>query len=249
MSRSAALTFDVDWAPDWCVEGCLGFCEDLDIPATFFVTHESPVLATLHQTDRIEVGIHPNFLPNSTQGESPEQVVDFCLTLAPEARAMRTHALVQSTPLLINTIAHAPQIETDVSLYLGDQGGLKPMDLYFGNGSSLTRLPYIWEDDLESMKPGYDWNPVVPADGLCIYDVHPIHLALNMCEMGQYRALTKSLNGKPLYEADQDDVAPFVNRSARGVIDCMRDTVAAIGPEIFRTVSDITRRHHSGEVR
>lgn len=249
VSRLAALTFDIDWAPDWCVEQCLRFCKELSIPATFFVTHESPVLAKLHREDQIEVGIHPNFLPNSTQGNSVEKVMAFCLALAPRARAMRTHALVQSTPLLIDTIAYAPQIDTDVSLYLADQGGLKPMDLYFENGSSLTRLPYIWEDDLQSMKPGYDWSPVVAPNGLCIYNVHPIHFALDMCEMGQYRAFTNSLNGKSLREADEEEVEPYVNRSGRGVIDCMRDTVAAIGPKNFRTVSEITQCHRSGEAR
>ena len=41
---TAALTFDVDWAPEWAIEVALDACAGQ--PATFFVTHRSPALAS-----------------------------------------------------------------------------------------------------------------------------------------------------------------------------------------------------------
>lgn len=247
MTRLAAITFDVDWAPDWCVDRCIELCAELGIPATFFVTHATPVLTRVRENARMEIGIHPNFLPNSTQGHGVEEVVSFCMGIAPEARAMRTHALMQSTPLLEKIVRLAPQIETDLSLYLPDHDHLRPIDMYFEDGGHLTRLPYLWEDDMQAMKPGYDWSPVIPDAGLCIYDVHPIHLCLNMREMGRYRALMASLNGKPLGETTPDDMAPFINVSERGVAQCLKATVDSIGQAGFVTVSEITRLHRAGD--
>ncbi len=248
MTAYTALTFDIDWSPDWCVEECLDLCHNLGVPATFFLTHETPSLNGIDRGARVETGIHPNFLANSTQGHAVDEVVSYCLALAPGARAMRTHALMQSTPLLAQIVNLAPQIETDVSLYLQDHDHLKPIDIHFEEGGSLTRLPYHWEDDLQAMKPGYDWTPVIPKEGLLIYDFHPIHLCLNLREMNQYRAFIEARNGKPLAQASRDDLAPFTNTSKRGVRECMIETVAAIGRSQFRVISEITRRHRAGEL-
>ena len=48
MSR-CALTFDIDWAPDWAIESCVELCTRYDVPATFFVTHDTPVLDQIRE--------------------------------------------------------------------------------------------------------------------------------------------------------------------------------------------------------
>ena len=49
MPPRRAVTFDVDWAPDPAIALCAELCRRRAIPATFFVTHDSPILAELAQ--------------------------------------------------------------------------------------------------------------------------------------------------------------------------------------------------------
>src|SRR5207244_3974947 len=71
------------------------------VRATWFVTHMSPAISRLRRNPELfELGIHPNFLPGSTHGDTPDAVLRHCRALVPDAVSMRTHCLVQSTLLL-----------------------------------------------------------------------------------------------------------------------------------------------------
>lgn len=211
MMQAALLTFDVDWAPDWAVAMCVDLCANAGVKATFFATHQSAVLNELATDPRFEVGIHPNFLPNSTQGESPESIIRECLSFAPGARSMRTHSLVQSSPIFDMVGSHFPQIQTDLSLLLPFHTHLQPVDYFVGEPvRRMVRLPYHWEDDMVAGWPGWDWTsaPTI-APGLSALNFHPILVALNTASLSSYRDLKRSLTGRHLTEATRDDVAPL----------------------------------------
>ncbi len=55
------LTFDIDWANDDVLNDTIDLIERSDIAATWFVTHDTPVLNRLRANPRFELGIHPNF--------------------------------------------------------------------------------------------------------------------------------------------------------------------------------------------
>ena len=93
--NACAVTFDVDWAADWMIDRCVGICRRAGVQATFFATHPSDILSDLARDPLFEIGIHPNFLPNSTHGTDPARVLGTCLDLVPDARAMRSHGLYQ----------------------------------------------------------------------------------------------------------------------------------------------------------
>lgn len=57
------LTFDIDWASDEVLEYCIDIVEKANIKATWFVTHETPLLGRLRANPNFELGIHPNFNP------------------------------------------------------------------------------------------------------------------------------------------------------------------------------------------
>ena len=57
------LTFDIDWASDFVLEYCIDLIESAQVKATFFVTHETPLLERLRENPNFELGIHPNFNP------------------------------------------------------------------------------------------------------------------------------------------------------------------------------------------
>ena len=214
MAVRRAITFDVDWAPDTAIARCAEICVAAGVPATFFATHPSAVVRELQADSRFEVGIHPNFLPGSSQGGSVVQIIDYCLDLVPDARSMRTHGLVQSSHLLNEIIDHAPQIQNDVSLFLYRHPGLRPVEWFSPQGNRLIRMPYFWEDDLAAARPDWSWDGVpeaMPETGLQIFNFHPIHVALNLRSADSYEGLKRSLKGKPLWQATNQEITAFAS--------------------------------------
>lgn len=220
MLNQYVLSLDVDWAP----ECAIGFVADIlfekRIKATWFITHDSPMIRKLYQhNDLFEFGIHPNFLPNSTHGSSEREVMEHMARLVPNAKVMRAHALVQSTPLL-NMAARDFGIEIDVSLFLPLAPSIQPHKMYFDHvGTGLVRIPFFFEDDLEMYNPSKSWeisHPKYRVSGLKVFNFHPTYIYLNCATMYQYQALKKTA---PLYSFNQNTCAPFINKSTSGTKD------------------------------
>jgi hypothetical protein len=206
--KPAILTFDIDWAPDFAIDGLAETLIERRVKSTWFVTHHSPAVDRLRRRpDLFELGLHPNFLPLSTHGATPEEIISHCSQLVPDALSLRTHCLVQSTPLL-RTIARTTRIQADVSLFLPGMSGLRPFEQRFGS-RSLLRVPFVWEDDVEMDAPAPDWHPksILELDGLRVFNFHPIHVFLNSTQMDPYRELT--LAGKLLPLTTESEAAPL----------------------------------------
>lgn len=199
-----AITLDLDWAPDWMIEDCLRVFLDRRVAATWFITHDTPVLAEiLRRNDLFEAGIHPNCLPGSSHGTSEQEVMETMFTLLPEAKSMRTHGLYQSSSFL--ALAADMGIRNDVSLFLPWAENLSQHVLSFTK-SILTRFPYFWEDDIAIETKGVPWsitNPKFHAPGLRIFDFHPVHIALNTNSLAHYERLKMKA---PLNEWTRDMV-------------------------------------------
>ncbi len=236
-----AITFDIDWAPDWAIRSCVELLEFHEVPGTLFVTHSSPYIESLHDHALIELGIHPNFLPNSSHGNSIKEIVDYCTNLVPDAKSMRTHGLMQSTHILTYIIDNCPHITTDVSLFLPGHSNLQPTELYLGNsGRRLIRLPYFWEDDILAGMPNPNWSePISIGNGLKIFDFHPTFVALNMATIGSYLQLKKDLDNTQLKSASKSDFAPHVN-SGEGSQTYLRRVLALSPQHNFSLVSHIS---------
>ena len=209
-----AITLDIDWAPDAAIDATADLLRDKKVPATWFVTHRSPAVDRLAaDPDLFELGIHPNFLSGSTHGSAPADVLRHCMELVPEARAMRTHALVQSTPILEQVLTTTP-IAVDVSLFLPRATGLDPVD-YQWKGHSLLRVPYFWEDDVEMVRHCPSWDPAPlldPEEDLRVFAFHPIHVALNSADMEPYEALKRSV--QPLQAVSPSDLAKHTHHGS-----------------------------------
>jgi hypothetical protein len=232
------LTIDTDWAPDCTVDFVAEQLIARQLRATWFVTHMSPAITRLTEHPELfELGIHPNFLPGSTHGETPDAVLRHCLALVPEASSMRTHDLVQST-LLLRRIATQSRITTDVSLFLPHTPDLRPV-AYLWSDRTFLRIPYFWADDyeMEQRVPCWHLAPLLAAgNGLKVFAFHPIHVYINTPDIQPYQALKRQV--PKLLEATpeildayvQTAEGPFVlfteliaHLEARGQSLCIRD--------------------------
>ena len=95
------LTFDQDWAPDFLIKYTADILTKKNIKATWFITNDSPILKTLKENPLFEIGLHPNFYSDSTQGANFDLVLQNLKKLVPEAKSARTHSLLQSNHLLL----------------------------------------------------------------------------------------------------------------------------------------------------
>lgn len=189
------ITLDLDWAPDFVVKPVIDVFIENQIKSTWFFTHKIPVLDNVlrRHKELFELGIHPNFMKNSTQGTSEKDVLDYCKELIPEAVSVRTHALVQNSKLLM-TFAQDYSIKIDSSIFLPYARFLEPVAIQNQN-SMLYRFPYYFGDHyyLSSEDLTFEFIdlPKITSPGLKIFTFHPIHLYLNTVNIAQYENAKK----------------------------------------------------------
>ena len=235
MSR-VALTFDVDWAPDFVVEAIADDLAERGVRATWLVTHDSPVLARLRsQPELFELGIHPNVLPGSTHGSSPQAVLDHLLAIVPEARAFRAHGLFQWGAFL--QLAAETSLEVDLSPFLPGQASAAPARQWFGD-SSLLRLPYGWSDDHELVRPDASWDAaaVGTTRGLEVLDFHPMLVHLDVRTLDPYIAMKRDVDD--LTQLTPDAAAGYVEGGGVGAF--LRSLLDRLPSETFIRVADAT---------
>lgn len=161
------------------------------------------------------------------------------MSLVPEARSVRTHALVQSTPLLYK-FASEFGIKVDVSLFLPDTPNLQPHTLHLFD-QQLVRVPYFWEDDVEAYNPAKCWDVAgsrYRVSGLKIFNFHPMYTYLNLRKMDGYKRLKKI---RHLPELTPSDCAPFIEEREEGTCTLFRGLIEHIKEKQRKsyTISDI----------
>ena len=209
MSKRYALTFDIDWAPDYMILHCLELIESAGYKATFFATHSTPLNKEIVDRGH-NLGIHPNFLPGSSQGSNVQEIISECLTYAPDAWCMRTHSLVQSSPLLHEIFLKFPQLKLDLSLFMHRSPFAHKVKWDF-DGVTFERLLYNWEDDVHFSSFNKDNLPDLFFGELTVFDFHPIYVFLNSTDGSEYRTLKLEQSHLPLSSLDKQIVERYVN--------------------------------------
>jgi len=180
-----ALTSDMDWASEDCIQLLLETFADYPFKPTFFLTHASRVVAEAARENRIDLGIHPNFLPQSSHGDDPQGVVAHVMKIVPDACGSRAHSYASSTHIINALVKAGIGYDSGPVLFL--QQNLVPLR----HGAGLIHLPVFWEDDChwESGKPWrFDlMREQFQQPGLKIIDVHPFFQALNVPDAEFYQ--------------------------------------------------------------
>ena len=216
------LTADQDWAPEWATERLLAFAGERGLPLHVFATNSSPALErAVAAGTGVTRGIHPNFLPGSTHGESAEEVIATCREIAPEARTFRTHAYAEDSYSL--DVLRRAGFETDSNLCLFLQPAIVPLL----HATGILRLPVFLDDDSlllwDTDEGGLDLEPMAKAiasPGLKILNFHPLLFAINCPAPSYYRARRDAL-----YEPGTEPAERF---EGRGTADVLEDLIARI---------------------
>jgi hypothetical protein len=178
------LTSDLEWAPEAIIARLLEALKPAGIVAHLFMTHPSPAAELAAAEGRAILGIHPNFLPHSTHGDSIETVVDTMLTLVPGARSWRSHSFVDSTPISRRMVERGIRYDSNLCLYL--QAELFPLD----HQSGLLRFPVFWEDDIHWSRNANwcfsDFEAAFFQPGLKVINIHPLNFVLNIPSQSFY---------------------------------------------------------------
>lgn len=230
------LTFDTDWAPDYTIDYVSEKLQKLKIKATWFITHESPAIQRLKENSLFEIGIHPNFYSNSTQGKDIDEILKNLKRIAPNAKSIRTHGLLQSTEILLKF--HKYGIETDVSILLNNEESLKP---HHSKPFKILRIPYYWEDDVEMMYES-NWENVdnhFSVQGLKIFDFHPIHIFLNSDSMEKYNEL--KTQGYP--KISKEKLLEFRNKNV-GTDTFFEQFIEKLSRKRTHTINEITQKFY-----
>ena len=189
-SAEPYLSIDIDWAHDDVLADTIDLVELYRVPATWFVTHDTPLLARLRSHPAFELGIHPNFncllSGDGHAGRDATEVLDRLMAIVPEARSVRSHSTTQNSTLL--DLFTRRGLTHECNTFIPVQAGmaLKPWCLW----TDLTRVPYFWEDDVACLygPKSDDWpiSRLVGLPGIKVFDFHPVHIFLNTEHMDRY---------------------------------------------------------------
>ena len=221
MKHQILITLDIDWAPDFMINFVKDILIENNVKATWFITHNSNYVKELEKNELFELGIHPNFSGDSTQGNNIEEILSNLKKIVPTAKSVRTHGLYQSTRILEQF--HKYRLENDVSLFIPDSN-ITPHYLKF---AKLYRFPYFWEDDINMIEDKI-WSlpeSLFQEDGLKIFNFHPLHIYFNFHNIEQYENF-KTKNGYKF--SDKSALDTFINKNSDGARTFFRDLVSAL---------------------
>lgn len=182
------LTFDVDWAADTIIEYTLKILDDYDVPSTWFITHESPVLQHLRSDERIELGIHPNFnllmQESKIELDSSMKIISNMMSIVPEATAVRSHSLTTGSKLKseFKQVGLTHHCNSFVPFTSGN------LSFPYHEQCGLIEVPHSWEDDVHSHLSNESTISDLAQGKYCVFDFHPVHIFLNSFGNETYEA-------------------------------------------------------------
>lgn len=171
------FTSDIDWASEEVIQLSHETLSGNDLKLTYFNTHPSQYLAELHAKNHIKLLIHPNFLPDSSHGNSYQEVIDYCQQLVPDADGFRCHRYFEVNDIMDDFAKrgfqfvsnHCTRCEAHIKP-LWHRSGLLSLPIFLEDGGYLLMDPSLNFDQLTAQ---------LNTPGLKIINFHPAHMAFN----------------------------------------------------------------------
>ena len=197
---------DIDWASETCIDITHKLFLKYDIKPTYFITHPSKNLEDYKKKKEAFLGSHPNFLKDSSHGKNYKQVIDyfdkFKNKLEPCFRSHRFYDVTDIKNLMVK------------KGYTYDSNILIPMKklMPFRDYTGLLRIPCSWEDGtfLANMDLNFNkFKSFLDFPGICVINVHPLHMSINSPNMKFNRNLKNKLSRREMLKICQDHLNKY----------------------------------------
>ena len=125
---------------------------------------------------------------------------------------MRTHSLVQSSPLLCEIFYNFPQLKLDMSIFMYKFKSIGRFQ-FISNGITFDRINYNWEDDVAFGDHNFNWKLENSFGKINIYNFHPLFVWLNSRNYESYEQLKQDNKNNKLYNVKEIDIKKHINNS------------------------------------
>ena len=201
---------DIDWASEASIEYSHSLVNGDELKLTYFNTNPSAYLNKLQAQHNGSILIHPNFLPNSSHGNSFEEVINYCQNLVPQADGFRCHRYFEVNDIIDEFAKrdfkffsnHCTRCETHIKP-LHHRSGLLSIPIFLEDGGYLL------------MDPNLDFNALLPklaSPGLKVINFHPAHMAFNTPHFDYTRRIKDSVSREKWNNLDDSDLRKLENK-------------------------------------
>ena len=217
------FTSDIDWASEAVIDDYFHRLPMDLLKLTTFVTHNSEIIENQFRAGVIQRGIHPNFLPGSSHGNSFREVIETCMTFAPEATCTRSHRAfdVTDTTHMLKNEFHFKCCSNTITT-------LTPCIKPYWLESKLLQIPVFFEEgSFLYNELGLSIQPFLQffkAPGLKVISFHPINMAFNTPYIAWMRQIKDSLTREEFNNISAEMIASKRNRE-KGAFDVVMEII------------------------
>lgn len=196
------FTADIDWASEEIIQYSHQVVSGDQLKLTYFNTNPSLYLTKLALQKKITMLIHPNFLPDSSHGNSFDEVIDYCKNLVPDADGFRCHRYFEVNDIMDEFVKrgfkfvsnHCTRCETHIKP-LWHRSGLLSLPIFLEDGGYLLMDPTL---NFESLLPRLN------TPGLKIINFHPAHMAFNTPDFKYTRMIKDGMSREAWNNIDSE---------------------------------------------
>jgi len=222
------FTSDVDWASEYAIEQSLRYFKKAGLSPTIFSTHKSKVL---DEWDG-HIGIHPNFLPDSSQGNSYDEVLDFVFDLVPGATCFRAHRYFEVNDVYEKLYARGIRYASNTCTFLEN---IPP----FLHRNNMVQFPVFLEDGAYLYNKGdlsfKSVEHIFSTAGLKVIDIHPMHLMLNTPYFAYARKIKDTVSKEEWNSFDEQAIKKMRSNEI-GIANFIDEMIEFIHKNNIRTV-------------
>lgn len=218
------FTSDLDWASDYAARKAFEYFDKNNVPVTAFVTNPNKAVDEFAAKGKIKLGIHPNFMPDSSQGSSYDEVIEYCMKLVPDADCFRAHRYYDVNDTMDKLTQKGIKYESNVCTL---------MDIVppFLHRSKTISFPIFWEDGaFLYYSEDFDFSLMkkqLLAPGLKVINIHPMHLMLNTPYFSYTREIKDTLSREEWNSMDENVILKlsYKGEGIKTYIDKIMDTI------------------------
>ncbi len=240
------FTSDIDWSSESIIKYSHDILSGDDLKITYFITHSSPFLNELNASNKIDLLIHPNFLPNSSHGDSFKEVIDYCMNLVPNADGFRSHRYFEVNDIMDDFAKrgfrfvsnHCTRCETNIKP-LKHRSGLLSIPIFLEDGGYLIMDPTLNFDNL---------IPRLESPGLKVINFHPAHMAFNTPNFAYTRSIKDSFSREIWGNLGLSQLQKLENREQLGVRKTIQQVIEFASSNDYKVLSmrEIYHEHQAG---